>query len=498
MANEQPNILYIMCDQLRADAIGAYGNSLVRTPNMDRLMQRGLTYNRAYSTCPVCMPARYTIRTGREPYNTGYYDNGGLHLPDGVPSDHEERCGDYLPRTMGSLGYRTFGVGKFHTDPWDEDLGYDVQLRSEELYHSEEQAKSDDYARFIAEDHPAYAHIEQLHGERTEMYYMPQTSPLPAEITVEAWAADRAVNLIGQHGDGRPYFGFVSFIGPHPPLAPPVPYNRMYNPDAMPNPVRGDMDVDFMDEQLPWMNHLIWAEDIDDPRARALKARYYGEITYIDDCLGRILDAVEKRPDADNTLIMFFSDHGDHMGDHHAWQKESFFEASARVPFLMSWPAKLPKQETRDDLICLTDLFAIATRAAGRLETRDGFDVLGCALGEAEPRNHLFGWYGKPGEPTFKVMVRHGHWKYIYMSNGAREQLFHVANDPDELDELSGQVPDMVEALRAAAVAEMGKHRSLAPAMADGELRRYPFRARPLWRIRQFNEAIGVTDFQVN
>lgn len=495
---EQPNILYIMCDQLRADAIGAYGNRLVRTPNMDRLMRRGLTYTRAYSTCPVCMPARYTIRTGREPYNTGYYDNGGLHLPDDVPVNHEERCGEYLPRRMGALGYRTFGVGKFHTDPWNEELGYEVQLRSEELYNSVEQAARDDYAKFITEEHPAYAHIEQLHGERTEMYYMPQTSPLPAEITVEAWAADRTVELIEQHDDGRPYFGFVSFIGPHPPLAPPVPYNRIYNPDAMPNPVRGDIEVDFMDEQLPWMNHLIWAEDIDDPRARALKARYYGEITYIDDCLGRILDAVEKRPDADNTLIVFYSDHGDHMGDHHAWQKESFFEASARVPFLMSWPSVLPKGETRDELVCLTDLFAIATRAAGKLETRDGFDVLGRALGEAEPRLYLFGWYGKPGEPTFKVMVRTGDWKYIYMSNGGREQLFHVTNDPDELKELSGEESLRVKALRSAAVAEMAKHRSLAPALKDGDLRSYPFKARPLWRIRQFNQAIGVNDFQVN
>ena len=89
-----------------------------------------------------------------------------------------------------------------------------------------------------------------------------------------------------------------------------------------------------MDEQIPWMNHLIWAEDINDPHARVLKARYYGEISYIDDCLGRILDAVEARGDADNTLICFFADHGDHLGDHSAWQKESFFEASCHVPFL--------------------------------------------------------------------------------------------------------------------------------------------------------------------
>lgn len=495
----RPNILFIMCDQLRADALGAYGNGIVRTPNMDRLAQRGLMYTNAYSSCPVCMPARYTIRTGREPYTTGYYDNSGLHVPEGAAVGTEARCGAYLPRTMRSLGYRTFGIGKFHTDPWDEDLGYETQLRSEELYDTAEQAAGDDYARFIAGQHPAYRHIEQLHGERTDMYYMPQTSPLPADITVEAWAADQAVKLIGAVHDERPYFGFVSFIGPHPPFAPPVPFNRMYNPDVMPDPVRGDLAVDHTDEQLPWMNHLIWAEDIDDPRARALKARYYGEITYIDGCLGRILDAVDSRPDADNTLICFYSDHGDHMGDHHAWQKESFFEASARIPFLLSWPAGVAKQGVCDDLVSLTDLFGIATHAAGECETRDGMDVLGCLTGETKPRAHLFGWYGRPGTPTFKVMVRDPDWKYIYMANGGREQLFNLQTDRDELRELSAAYPDVAAGLRQVAAEEMARRAALAPALReDGDLRGFPFAARPLERIRQFNLAMGVRDFQVN
>ncbi|MFC5653682.1 sulfatase [Paenibacillus solisilvae] len=495
---KQPNILLIMCDQLRADSLGALGNGIVRTPNIDLLAERGLTYNKAYSTCPVCVPARYTIRTGREPYHTGYYDNGGLHLPADQPLNHEERCGDYLPRTMRALGYRTFGVGKFHTDPWNEDLGYEVQLRSEELMNTEEQLMGDDYARFISEQHPEYSHIEQLHGERTEMYYMPQTSPLPADLTVEAWAADRAVELIQADEDERPYFGFVSFIGPHPPLAPPVPFNRMYNPDAMPNPVRGKPETDFMDEQLSWMNYLIWAEDIDDPRARALKARYYGEITYIDQCIGKILDAVESRPDSDNTIICFFSDHGDHMGDHHAWQKESFFESSTRVPFMVSWPSRLPEGERRDDLVCLTDLFAIATHAAGQTQTRDGIDVLGCVDGTALQRKYLFGWYGKPGLPTFKVMVRDQDWKYIFIANGGREQLFHLKEDPDELTQLAEGFPDITARLREAATEEMNRHKGLAPALEFRQLRSFPYKARPLTRIRQFNLSKGVSDFTVN
>ena len=108
------------------------------------------------------------------------------------------------------------------------------------------------------------------------------------------WAADRAVEQIAAAGP-EPYFGFVSFIGPQPPFAPPLPFNRIYDPDRMPDPVVGDIETDHMDEQIPWMNRIIWASEINDAHARVLKARYYGEITYIDACLGRILDAVEAR-----------------------------------------------------------------------------------------------------------------------------------------------------------------------------------------------------------
>ena len=190
--------------------------------------------------------------------------------------------------------------------------------------------------------------------------------------------------------------------------------------------MRGDLETDHADEQIPWMNTLIWAEDINDSHARVLKARYYGEITYIDACLGRILDAVEAREDGDNTVICFFSDHGDHLGDHHAWQKESFFEASTHVPFLVSWPVALPRDTTRAELVCLTDLFGIATGAAGETDTRDGIDVLGILTNGSPARDHVTGMYGEPGTPLFKIMIRNAHWKYIYLANGGRELLFNM------------------------------------------------------------------------
>jgi len=489
----RPNVLFIMTDQQRFDTIATLGNAQIYTPNMDRLVNRGLTFSNGYSTCPVCVAARITVRTGCEPPTTRVFSNGRSDPAPGQADTLEGRCGDYIARTMKKEGYRTFGVGKFHTAPWNEEIGYDVQLHSEELYGTPEQRSGDAFAAWIAREHPEFDYIESLQGERTEMYYVPQVSPLPAHLTVESWAADRAVELLAVD-DSRPYFGFVSFIGPHPPFAPPVPFNRMYDPDRMANPISGSLQVDHMDEQIPYMNRIIWADEINEAWARMLKARYYGEISYIDHCLGRIMDAVECRDDADNTIICFFSDHGDHMGDHTAWQKESFFDAAARVPFLVSWPDRLPQKERRDELVCLTDLFGIATHAAGATQTRDGIDVLGVVKGTAQPRKHLIGYYGTPGTNHFKIMVRDEQWKYIYFSNGDREQLFQMKNDPDEIINQADTRRDVLSRLRSVGVGAC-EHPGALDALESGIFRGFEYTPHRRERIYQFDRSRGVTGF---
>jgi arylsulfatase len=227
---KKPNILYIMTDQQRFDTINALGNSKIYTPNFDRLAKRGVVFSNCYSSCPVCVPARYTIRTGCLPPKTGYFDNEPVLEKDETVTKVDNKTGPYLAATMRKLGYRTFGVGKFHTWPPDEDLGYDVHLHSEELYGSVELKQKDHYAKWIKDNYPKFDFVRALQGERTEMYYMPQTSPLPAEATVENWAAQRTNELINSD-DSKPYFGLVSFVGPHPPFAPPAPYNKLYDPD---------------------------------------------------------------------------------------------------------------------------------------------------------------------------------------------------------------------------------------------------------------------------
>ena len=144
-----PNVLFIMTDQQRADTIAALGNPHIYTPNFDRLVARGVTFTNAYSECPVCVPARMTVYTGRTGPTTGIYGNAAPDLVEGQPADMETRCGAYLPRTMSRLGYRTFGIGKFHTQPWDADLGFEVHLHSEELYGTPDQRARDNWQRAL-------------------------------------------------------------------------------------------------------------------------------------------------------------------------------------------------------------------------------------------------------------------------------------------------------------------------------------------------------------
>jgi len=459
---DQPNVLLVTTDQQRFDTIAALGNGHIYTPNLDRLVESGVSYSNAYSQCPVCVPARYNLMTGREMPETGYWEN------DPTPAtDLEERTGPFLPRAMGERGYRTFGVGKFHTFPYDLDLGFD--------HHQRRHA----YGDWVETEHPEYEDVQNT--ESGELYFMPQTDALPAEATRAAWTANETIDRI-QVDDDRPFFGVTSFMGPHAPHTPPAPFNRLYDPDKMPSPVQGDLELDHMDEQIPWMNHLVWAEEVDDLRARILKARYYGEITHIDRQIGRILDALENAGERENTLVVFTSDHGEHLGDHHAWQKESFFEASTRIPLVFSWPEGLPAGERREELACLTDLFGVATRAAGHSEVRDGIDLLGSIRGETESRERLFGYYKEPGTQHFKIMIREDEWKYIFMANGGREQLFNVEEDPDELTNRLGDEPRVADRLRQSAIREL-RRRGETDALDGDALASFPYEERERRRL---------------
>jgi choline-sulfatase len=454
MPEDRPNVLLVMTDQQRFDTINALGHEHVHTPNLDRLVERGVAYTNAYSPAPICVPARHVVRTGSDPCRTGYLGN------DKRDAQHlEDTCGPFLARAMRERGYETFGVGKYHAHPDDIDLGYDLQLGGE------------DYARAVDAD------TSWDDGTVGAMNMLPQSCPLAPEDRRSAWIADRATAEI-EDREG-PFFGFVSFSNPHPRFNPSPPFDQLYDPDAVPDAIRENQALDMMDEKIPAQNHHWWKDRTDDTGAhttRVARAYYYGLVTQLDREIGRVLDAVEAREDSENTLVVFASDHGEMLGDHHGWGKSSMFEQSARVPFLVSWPDELPADERRDDLVSLTDVLGICTTAAGDQDLRDGVDVLA-----GEGRERLFAVHQTPRKtshfsigPNFTMMAREDDWKYVWMANGGREQLFDVAADPRETSNLAEDRPEVVADLRTACVAHLQRHDS--PHVENDALREHAYR----------------------
>lgn len=426
----KPNLLLIMCDQLRADALGCYGNVSVKTPNIDRLAKRGVTFNRAYSQTPVCMPARHGLLSGLHPFQLGLLENGTMTQDIAHP----------LPALIRSRGYATFAVGKMHFDPVREHYGFDRMLLSEEI---PEHIQDDDFLQFLQSS--GFGHVAEPHGKRSENYYVPQVSPLPEELHTTAWTAAQTCDIIRKNRN-RPFFIFTSFIKPHPPFDPCPPYNSMYQADQLPSPVRAERERQ-PDDYLIRVQNDYKVNGIDNltPEWEAkIREAYYGCVTQIDTQVGTILDTLRDCQLQDNTLIVFTSDHGELLGDHYAYGKRSFYEASTRIPLIISHPASLPMGESLDQLAILQDVYGTLLTGAGTSIPAGSCarDLLSSANDSGvSGREEVCGEIGRG--PAMKMMLRWGDFKYIYHVNGGVDTLFDLEKDPNELHNVAEDQPDL-------------------------------------------------------
>lgn len=455
----QPNIVLILCDQLRADALGCYGNTYVKTPQIDRIAAQGVTFANAYSRTPVCVPARYGLLSGKAPFQLGLTENGELQQPVTHP----------LPEEMRKLGYFTCAVGKMHFTPPRNHYGFDRMYLSEEI---PDHYADDDYLAYLRDQ--GYGHITEPHGRRSEHYYEPQRSMLPEEHHTTAWTASKTIEVI-RNNRHRPFFVYTSFIKPHPPFDPCEPYDQMYDPADVPMPIRQDREMQPIDRAIEVQNDykVNGIEQVDDQKLREMRAAYYGCITQIDKQVGRILDELERLELMDHTIILFSADHGEMLGDHYAFGKRTYYEASTRVPLLMRVPDS-DGSRTDAALVSLEDLYATCIAAGGGTPSEEcmGRTLLEQDAMEAPPlREELYGEYGFGR--SLKLMRRWGDYKYVYHAHGAEEALFHLTEDPHELNDLAAVEPELCRESREKLVAyytRYGFHEAL-----DGEgLASYP------------------------
>ncbi len=341
--SDRPNILVLMTDQQRADAMSCAGNPILRTPAMDAIAASGVRFTNACASTPVCVASRMSFITGHRAARTHWVDNNARPGP--VPE---------LPTMMSLLlraGYWTHGVGKMHF------RGRSYGLRN--LLTMEEGVAhrvDDDYLRSLRD---AGVQARFPKGMRDLLYFQPQTSGVPVQHSASNWVADRSVDFLREHARYRsdqPFFLWSSWIAPHPPFAPSEPYDTLYDPAAMPLPEYADRPVHDLPAALwPHRARLDGAHR-DPDRMRRIRALYYGLIGQVDDGIARIMATLRELGLDEDTVVLFTADHGEMLGDHGLSQKNCPYEPSVRVPLLLRWPGRTHAGATCDDPVGLTDV----------------------------------------------------------------------------------------------------------------------------------------------
>lgn len=422
----RPNILFILTDQQRHDTLGCYGNRQIVTPSLDRLAASGVVFERAYTSSPECVPARSIMMTGLPPHRLGVFSNGDRQSPD-IPT---------FQRLLRDAGYLTQAVGKMHFIPSRQGFGMERLCLSEEIPG---QAAEDEFlTELIA---AGYGQAEEPHGMRSHMYYIPQVSQLPDAWHTTTWTGRKTVEFVEREaGSDRPWLCWTGFMKPHPPFDPTVPFNTLYDPVEMPLPIRGKECKENRNWWQLLQNTGKWMDLDPDPHfCQAQKAHYWAAVSMIDRQVGRILGALERTGQRENTLIVFTSDHGEFLGDHHSWGKRSWYEGPGRIPMLLSWPGRVPAGERRGQIVNHLDILPTLLEAAGVRppDHAPGVSLLGLAAdATARSREVMIAQWHRRCHGLYLAMDR--RWKYIYSARDGKEQLFDLAGDPQELVNRAG------------------------------------------------------------
>lgn len=443
MAERRPNILLITTDQQRYDALGINGNPVLRTPNLDAMAARGTNFRRCYTTCPVCIPARRTLLSGLHPDThgmPGYRDGWDFDPP------------HTLPGVLSDAGYQTQLVGKLHLHPQRKRFGFDHMILSDSgnWRPNSPQQKENDYCDWFEQQGlPGRSSAHGINGNaRTAKPW-----PLAEAYHHSSWVAHQAGEFFNQWRDpSAPSFAHVSFVAPHPPLVPPQAYWDRYirEPDLRPHigewapPTRGETEP-----------RGVVAEDFRGPypqrEIREAIAGYFGLINHIDDCVRYVIDQFFEYGNPrsqEPTWIVFSSDHGEMLGDHHMFRKSQAYEGSSHVPLLITGRNVEVPQGACDALVSWEDVMPTLIDLAG-LDVPEGLDgrsLLPMMRGESEGVRDAI--HGGCMDAAANQFVVSGDHKYIWFAATGEEQLFNLTSDPHERHDLSAEADDVLGRMR--------------------------------------------------
>lgn len=430
----KPNLLLITVDQMRFDCLSIQNHPVVETPNLDALADRGVLFQNAYSATPVCIPARAAIMTGM-----GQRSHGRVGYADGIPWTYEHM----LAGELAKANYHTQCVGKMHVYPTRNLCGFHhIVLHDGYLHHNrktntaygEHYDQCDDYLRWLRQKAGSAADLTD-HGLDCNASTIARPWHLDEELHPTNWVVSESIDFFRRRDPGKPFFLWTSFVRPHSPLDPPQAYFDLYSNAEMPDSPVGDW-VDEAAAKRGRYNPTTMAGKLSKRRLDRAKAGYYALITHLDDQIGRLLNALQEYELLNDTLIVFTSDHGEMMGDHHMFRKGLPYEGSSKIPFILCDPGgKLSlSQGSRVDVpIELKDIMPTLLEAAGAAipQSVEGKSLLPLCRGEqVNWRSHIH------GEMALAELSNHymtnGKVKYIWYSQTGQEQFFDLQQDPQE------------------------------------------------------------------
>lgn len=414
------NLIFLLSDEHQRDVTGCYGNSIIRTPNIDRIAARGVRFTNAYTPCPICVPARTSIATGRYVHQTRSWDNAHPYHGE-LPS--------WGHRLMAA-GHRVTSIGKLHFRDSRDPNGFDEEILPLHVLNG-----IGDLLGLIRNPPAPRGNMPSLArdtgpGESSYNAY-------DREITREAceWLRNRAGTYAG-----KPWVLFVSWVRPHFPLIAPEEFYRLYPLESVPWPRLYDKLSKPSHPVVQALRDCMNYDDFFDEQAvRRAIASYYALVTFLDDNIGKVLKALEDSGLADNTRVIYASDHGDNLGSRGLWGKSVMYEESAAVPLVVAGP-DVAQGRAVDTAVSLVDLYRSILECTGcpmpkeddALPSRSLWRI---AEGE-KPERAVLSEYHAAAAITGSFMIRRGRWKYTYYA-GYRPELFDLEADPGETRDLA-------------------------------------------------------------
>jgi len=437
--NKTPNILWICTDQQRFDSLGCYGNSFVKTPNIDKLAQNGFQFNNAFCQSPVCTPSRASFLTGRYPRTTRCRENGQE-----IPEDET-----LIPKILrDEAGYYSGLSGKLHLSPCDPEVTPDTERRID-----------DGYDEFYWSHNPrpgcsGNQYRQWLESEGKEFITPPFEGSkhvekgMSPEYHQSKWCTDHAVSFIKvRETDNKPWLFSVNIYDPHHPFDPPEEYLRPYldrlDDIPLPDYVEGELDNKPYFQQLPIEMHYHFKE-MSESEHRMVKAAYWAMIDNIDAQVGRLIETLEKTGQLENTMVIFTSDHGEMLGDHGIYLKGPYFyEQAVKVPLIISMPGTVKQGLKSDALVELVDLVPTIIESIGLQEdqTIQGRSLWKMLTGSSDPGSHRDSVYCEyykalkchEDPSAYATMVRNNRYKIVRIHGLGEGELYDLKKDPGEI-----------------------------------------------------------------